>query len=124
MICTSALQSYLCFIFYEIADSNLKDCISEYTMFHNHKCVIKISILMMNFHFHIFETIYKLQLAIKCRLRYFFQDAYKRLTSTGVHILFSSISFSLGWALSSFTSFSMKLNKKVLLPWIFYFVNI
>ena len=34
-------------------------------MFHNHKCVIKISIVMMNFHFHIFEAIYKLQLAIK-----------------------------------------------------------
>ena len=29
MICTSALQSYLCYIFYEIADNNLKDCISE-----------------------------------------------------------------------------------------------
>ena len=24
-----ALQSYLCYIFYEIADNNLKDCISE-----------------------------------------------------------------------------------------------
>ena len=66
MIFTSALQSYLCYIFYEIADDNLKDCISEKTMFHNHKSVIKISILMMIFHFHIFEAIYKLQLAIKC----------------------------------------------------------
>ena len=37
--------------FYENADYNLKDCISELTMFHNHKCVIKISILMMYFHF-------------------------------------------------------------------------
>ena len=52
--------------FYEIADNILKDCISEETIFHNHKCLIKISILMMNFHFHIFEAIYKLQLAIKC----------------------------------------------------------
>ena len=52
--------------FYEIADNNLKDCIPEKNMFHNHKCVIKISILMMNFHFHIFKAIYKLQLAIKC----------------------------------------------------------
>ena len=52
--------------FYEIADNNLKDRLSEKTMFHNHKCVIKISILMINFHFHIFEAIYKLQLAIKC----------------------------------------------------------
>ena len=29
VIFTSALQSYLCYIFYEISDSNLKDCISE-----------------------------------------------------------------------------------------------
>ena len=71
------------------------------------KRVMKISILMMKFHFYIFEAIYKLQLAIKCSK---FQDAYKRPTSTGVHILFSSIYIALGWALSSFISFSMKLN--------------
>ena len=29
VICTSALQSYLCYIFYEIADNNLKDWISD-----------------------------------------------------------------------------------------------
>ena len=78
-------------------------------MFHNHKCVIKISILMMNFHFHIFEAIYKLHLAIKCS-KMNISNAYKRLTSTGVHILFSSIFIALGWALSSFISFTMKLN--------------
>ena len=29
VICTSALQSYLCYDFYEIADNNSKDCISK-----------------------------------------------------------------------------------------------
>ena len=39
-----------------------------------------------------------------------FQDTYKRLTSTGVHILLSSIYIALGWALSSLISFTMELN--------------
>ena len=46
------------------------------------------------------------------------QDAYKRLTSTGVHILFSSIYIALGWALSVFlylfhNEIKYRLNKQV-----------
>ena len=72
---------------------------------------------MMNFHFHIFEAIYKLKLAIKCSKK-IFQDAYKRLTSTGVHILFSSIYIALGWALCVFlylfhNEIKYRLNKQV-----------
>ena len=40
--------------FYEIADNDFIDCILEKTISPNLKCVFKISILMMNFHFHIF----------------------------------------------------------------------
>ena len=40
--------------FYEIADNDFNDCILEQTMSPNLKCVLKISILMMSFHFHIF----------------------------------------------------------------------
>ena len=64
---------------------------------------------MMNINFHIFEAIFKLQLAMKCSKK-IFQAANKRLTSTGVHYLFSSIYIALGWTMSSFISFTMKLN--------------
>ena len=40
--------------FYEVADNDFIDYILEYTFSTNLKCVLKISILIMNFHFHIF----------------------------------------------------------------------
>ena len=46
--------------FYEIADNDFIDCILEYTISINLKCVLKISILIMNFHFYIFYAIYNL----------------------------------------------------------------
>ena len=108
MICTSAFQSYLCYTFYKIADNNLNYYILEKNMFNNLKCVNKISILRMNFHFHIIEAVCKLQLAIKCCEK-IFQNAYKRLTFTGVYILFSSIYIALGLTLCSFISVIVKL---------------
>ena len=39
---------------YEIADNDFIDCILEYTISTKLKCVLKISILIMNFQFHIF----------------------------------------------------------------------
>ena len=45
---------------YEIADNDYIDCILEQTIFPNLKCIIKIHVIMMNFHFHIFESIYNL----------------------------------------------------------------
>ena len=46
--------------FMETANNDFIDCILEYTISPNLKCVLKISVLMMNFHFHIFEAIYSL----------------------------------------------------------------
>ena len=46
--CISAGQSYLCYIFYEIAYYNFLDYILEKTMIPNLKYVIKISIQKMN----------------------------------------------------------------------------
>ena len=53
MECISAGQSYLCYIFYEIAYYDFKDYILEKTMFPNLKYVIKISIQMMHVHSYI-----------------------------------------------------------------------
>ena len=53
MECISAGQSYLCYIFYEIAYYNFIDYILELTMFPNLKYVIKISIQMTNVHSYI-----------------------------------------------------------------------
>ena len=53
MECISAGQSYLCYIFYEIAYNDFTDYILELTMFPNLKYVIKISIQMMNVHSYI-----------------------------------------------------------------------
>ena len=77
-------------------------------MFHNLKCVRKSPILMMTF--NIFESIYKLQLAIKRRKKNIFQDAYKRVTSAGAHFFFSTIYIARKWALSSFIAVTMKIN--------------
>ena len=41
--------------FYEIADNDIIDCILEYTISPDLKCVFKIPILMMNFHFTYFR---------------------------------------------------------------------
>ena len=49
----SAGQSYLCFIFYEIAYYDFIDYILELTMFPNLKYVIKISIQISNVHYYI-----------------------------------------------------------------------
>ena len=46
--------------FYDIVDNDFIDCILEYTISPNLKCVLKISILMMNIHFHILLAIYNL----------------------------------------------------------------
>ena len=46
--------------FYEIADNDFIDFILEKNHSPNLKCVLKTSILMMNFHFHIFKAIYNL----------------------------------------------------------------
>ena len=48
--CISAGQSYLCYIFYEIAYYDFIDYILEYTMLPNLTFVIKIYIQMMNVH--------------------------------------------------------------------------
>ena len=53
MECISAGQSYLCYIFYEIAYYDFIVYILEQTMFPNLKHVIKISIQMMNDHSYI-----------------------------------------------------------------------
>ena len=54
------LSELLMLHFLEIANNDFLDCILEYTISPNLKCVLKISVLMMNFHFHIFEAIYSL----------------------------------------------------------------
>ena len=51
--CISAGQSYLCYIFYEIAYYDFIDNILESTMFPNLRYVIKISIQIMNVHSYI-----------------------------------------------------------------------
>ena len=53
MECISAGQSYLCYIFYEIAYYDFIDYILEYTMFPNLKYVIKISIQIEYVHSYI-----------------------------------------------------------------------
>ena len=58
--CISARQSYLCYIFYEIADNDIIYCKLELAMFLKLKCVINISILMMKSYFHIIDAVYNL----------------------------------------------------------------
>ena len=53
MECISYGQSYICYIFYEIAYYDFIDYILEYTMVPNLTFVIKISIQMMNVHSYI-----------------------------------------------------------------------
>ena len=49
---------YLSYFLYEIVDNFLMYCILDLTMYLNLKFIMQISILMVNFSFHIFEAFY------------------------------------------------------------------